>query len=454
MIALWAFVYVGTEARPAAQMVNTGTGSTRPYRTLFGGAAPGPTGNQSLIFNGAVFAGYDDDIFARGSGGPSSGGPNQPRVAGQFVGSQLSLNYQRRYATSTLGATAATANRYVTDSKDFVNTFAAGSVSFQGQPRPRTSYALQQSFSYRPYYTPALFPPTSTVGPSLEGETAPPFPDEVGGVPDDFTVASDRDGVRAVTLAQLQHRLSPRSSVQLRGQYGLTDFGAPDLDSVDNDRWGAAATYSYDMTRYLSARLGYGYRTYNTSAEDVGGNHDINIGVLFNRPFTIGSGRTVFSFTTGSTILRRERVAGSSESDGRFVARAIGTANLAHAFSATWQGNLSYAHTVGYQDGFTEPIEGDRFGASLGGLLTPSLDLAVSAGYVSGAVGLSERNFDSTLANARLRFALHPRAALFAQYFCYTYLYKDGVADHLLASPELERQGFRAGLNIWLPLVR
>jgi hypothetical protein len=78
----------------------------------------------------------------------------------------------------------------------------------------------------------------------------------------------------------------------------------------------------------------------------------------------------------------------------------------------------------------------------------------LSAGYVSGAVGLSERNFDSTLANARLRFALHPRAALFAQYFYYTYLYKDGVADHLLASPELERQGFRAGLNIWLPLVR
>ena len=126
----------------------------------------------------------------------------------------------------------------------------------------------------------------------------------------------------------------------------------------------------------------------------------------------------------------------------------------AHAFSAAWQGNVSYIHSVGYMDGFTEPVEGDRVVASLGGLIAPALDFSMSAGYMSGAIGLNERNFNTGIASARLRFALHTRAALFAQYFYYQYYYADGVADQVLPASELRRQGFRAGLNVWLPVLR
>jgi hypothetical protein len=408
-----------------------------------------------LILNASVFGGYDDDIFARGTN-PGSGGPGRPRVAGQFVGSQASLNYQRRFATATLMGSAATANRYVSESGDFLNTFAAASVGLQGSATARTTYVVNQSVGYRPFFTPSTFPAPSTVGPSVGGELEGAMQEQVGGLdsPDDFTVASDRDGIRYSTNGELRRRVTARSSMQFRGQYTVASFGSQDLDAVNNRRWLGSANYSYDLTRYLSARLGYGYRSFNTQAEGAAGNHDINVGLLFNRPFRIGSGRTVFSFTTGSTVLRRERLTGDSADGGRLTIRAIGSATLAHAFSTTWQGNINYVRSVGYLDGFAEPVEGDRVVASLGGLLAPALDVSMSAGYSSGAIGLRERNFNTTIANARIRYALHSKVALFAQYFYFQYSYADGVANNILAAPELKRQGIRAGLTLFLPVVR
>jgi hypothetical protein len=455
LLALLAGVSLGSAAPAGAQMVNTASGdsSSRPYKALFGGAAPATQGTQSLILNGAVFGGYDDDIFARGSG-PSPGAAGRPTVAGEFVGSQASLMYQRRYATATLTGSAATANRYVFDSKDFVHTYASGSIGLSGTPNSRTSYSLHQSAGYRPFYTPVPFPPTSPLGPSLSGELGAPLSEGTAvDTPDDFTIASDRESIRYSTYADAQRRVTQRSSLSFRGQFSTSNFASEDLQQADNRRWLAGATYGYDVTSYLSAQLGYAYRSYNSNAEGVAGNHDLNIGLLYNRPFTIGSGRTVLSFTTGSTILKRERLAGA-EGGQKLTIRAIGSANLTHAFSAAWQGSINYIHSVGYIDGFTEPVEGDQVVASLGGLITRSLDFSMNAGYTSGAIGLSERNFDSAIASARLRLALHSNAALFAQYFYYQYAYADGVADQVLPASELRRQGFRAGLNVWLPVLR
>jgi len=437
-----------------AQMIDpAGASSPGPYRTLFGGAAPQPQGPQSLIFNAAAFGGYDDDIFARGSG-PSQG-PGGAGVAGSFVGSQATLAYQRRYATTTVMASAATANRWVADSGDFVTTFAAGNVGISGAPNSRTSYMLQQSAGYRPYFTPVPFPAASPIGPSVGGEFSPALPGGLGvETPDDFTVASDRESLRMTSYGEVQRRLTPRSSLQGRAQYSNVNFASQELQNVDNDRWLAGATYSYDVTRYLSARLGYAYRSYRTDESGAGGNHDLNIGLLYNRPFTIGNGRTVLSFTTGSTILKRERLEGSQGGGSRLTVRAIGTANLAHAFTRAWQGNINYAHSVGYMDGLSEPVEGDQITASLGGLILPALDFSMSVGYMSGAIGLQDRNFDTGIANARLRLALHTNVALFAQYFYYQYAYADGVADQVLPASEMKRQGFRAGLNFWLPVLR
>jgi len=105
-------------------------------------------------------------------------------------------------------------------------------------------------------------------------------------------------------------------------------------------------------------------------------------------------------------------------------------------------------------DGLSEVYQGDQVMAGIGGLLTRRIDLSVSAGSVSGAVGLGERNFNTALGSVRLRAALTQKLALFAQYFYYQYSFANDIAAQLIVAPELERQGFRAGLSVWLPLIR
>lgn len=452
LLALCAGVCLATAVPVRAQMVNpdSGDSSRRPFSALFGGAADQPRGNQSLVFTAAAFGGYDDDIFARGQN-PNVG---TPRVAGTFVGGQASLAYNRRFAASAFTASTASAVRYLTDTGELVPTFASGSMGYNASLNSRTNLSLHQSLAYRPFYSPVVFPPTSTIGPSLGSAIEGAGPEDPGvGPPDDFTLASDRDGIRYSANGQLSRRLTPRSQLEFRGMYGRADFGGQALDGVSNNRWLAGVNYNYDITRDLGARLGYNYRTFGTQAGGTQVAHDVNVGLVFNKPLVLKRGQTVFSFTPGTTMLLRERLSDDTGGD-RFRVRVIGTANLTHTFTADWQGGLDYVHYVGFMDGFAEPVEGDRFGASVGGLITRALDFSMSAGYMTGAIGMQERNFDTTLGSARLRLALHTRVALFAQYFYYHYSYKSGVADQLLAAPELERQGFRAGLNFWLPLIR
>src|SRR5690606_9029099 len=98
---------------------------------------------------------------------------------------------------------------------------------------------------------------------------------------------------------------------------------------------------------------------------------------------------------------------------------ATGTAGLLHAFRGPWQAQLNYVRSVAVLDGLSEVYQGDQVMAGIGGLLTRRIDLSVSAGYVSGAVGLGERNFNTALGSVRLRAALTQKLALFAQYFYY-----------------------------------
>jgi hypothetical protein len=102
----------------------------------------------------------------------------------------------------------------------------------------------------------------------------------------------------------------------------------------------------------------------------------------------------------------------------------------------------------------TDPFIGDRVVASLGGFIGRRTDLYFSGGYVTGSFGLSDRNFDTAVAGARFRTALTRNLALFAQYFYYQYTFAESVAEDLFVPTAQERQGFRAGLTIWVPLLR
>ena len=80
----------------------------RPYRGLFGGGAPAGAG-QSLVFNGAVGAGWDDNVLAGQLGG---GGSNPTRAASGKLGTMsASLGYQANLGRFHLGASVGTGSR-------------------------------------------------------------------------------------------------------------------------------------------------------------------------------------------------------------------------------------------------------------------------------------------------------------------------------------------------------
>lgn len=450
---LVAVVWLAAAAGADAQQID-GADSSRPIRSLFGGATSETPTNQSLNLSGALFGGFDDDIFARGQ----NPGLGRPRVSGEFVGGQASLSYFKRLATATVQASGATSARYVTDSQELVPTFHSGTFQFGKEFGPRTSLQVRQLLLYRPFFTAAPFVGQSGTGATFPGSETGVGSDLGGGFDpslDDSTISSDRTAFQYATAVDLTRRLSPRSRLEFFGVYGQSDFGqSAETANVDNTRAQVRGRYVYDLTSFLAARLGYGFRRFGAQEGRNGVNHDIDIGLILNRPFQFRRGRTEFSATTGSTLLVRDRVSTAQGGGDRTLFRVIGTGQVRHTFQGDWIADATYTRSVGFLDGFLEPVQGDRVTTSLSGLLTRGLEFQMEAGYMSGAIGMQDRNFDTALAGARLRLALTQKLALFAQYFYFQYAYDDDVAAQLLVAPELERQGFRAGLTVWLPVLR
>src|SRR5690606_16366415 len=146
-------------AAPAA-----GQSSERPFRGLFG-RLPGSSEvrPQSLDFTASLFGGYDDDIFARGTG------PREPgrRLGGTYVGGQGVLGYERRTEAARFSATALTAFRWVTDTEELVPTHHGLRLGYVRSLSPRTTLALTQRAYYRPYFSVVPFAAPSTLDPTV-----------------------------------------------------------------------------------------------------------------------------------------------------------------------------------------------------------------------------------------------------------------------------------------------
>ncbi len=431
----------------------SGESNVRVFSSLFGGATSMRDGVHAVDFNASLFGGYDDDVLSRGSNSPR---PIDQRLSGTFAGVQASLSYRRRHARGAFAASARTSYRYLTAQQEVIPTYHAAGLSYGTSLSPRTRVSFNQRVAYRPFFSVVPFDTGSTLDPSL-GEIEPP---ELGGGDmgtdpgGDFALASNRRAVTFSGGASLTREISRRSSLQFSARYAAAQFLSSDVQGFNNLRWGVSGNYTYRISDYLGARLGYGYRRFEARTGTDSDNHDINVGLLYNQPFVFGRGRTTLAFSTGSTMLVRERVDETGSSGDRFVWRALGTATLAHDFVGPWQGQVSYIRAVGFLDGLNEPFIGDRVVASLGGMLGWRTDLFLSAGYVTGSFGLRDRNFDTAIAGGRIRTALTRNLALFAQYFYYQYSFDDSLASDLFMPGATERQGVRAGLTVWVPLLR
>ena len=118
--------------------------------------------------------------------------------------------------------------------------------------------------------------------------------------------------------------------------------------------------------------------------------------------------------------------------------------------SRSWNLGTSYRRGAGSVDG----LASDVATLDLKGLLTPRIELALSAGYFQSELGVSGplHRFATKYGSSQVQIALTRAVALYGQYMLYDY----SVGSSNLLAPGLasqqQRRGARAGLTLWKPL--
>lgn len=312
-----------------------------------------------------------------------------------------------------------------------------GGVGFSLGKRARVQ--LSQSLGYVPSYY--LVP-----GPSIETF------ENVGQLPDaavDFSLAK-RAAYTAGSNVSVTEQLSVRSSATVT--YGLhrTDYVNSEDPSLEG--WNAAARYSYNIVESLGVRVGYGRRSgqySNSSMTNRSFLDDLDVGVDFNRPFSIPfARRTTLRFSTGSTITQAGR------QPRRYV--MTGVASLNQALGRTGNASLSFNRGVNLVPGFTEPVFSDSVTLAVGGRLTKRLSLNASTALAMGNVGAStdQTRYRNYTGSSRLNIGLTSRSSMFAEYLYSRHDIGSAIERIATLPREQARQTGRVGFTVRVPVIQ
>ncbi len=417
------------------------TGTRRPYRALFGGAASDPSKHQIFDFTFSVAEGYDDNVLA-GVGVSTPGGAAEADLHGLFTVLQPAVSYAWNGQSVQFSAVAGSDLRYYQRAHEFLGSSHYGAVGLSAGSR-RTHVALNQSVTYSPSYFYGLFPP-------LGGDVAYP----VGGS-GDYAVNADQIVVYD-TSARFAQGLTSRSSLEFLGSFRYSD-----LSSLNAGRklqsYSAGGRYLYDLSRNATVHLGYIYRegqyAYTFTDRPLVA-HDIDIGVDYHRPLSF-SRRTRVEFGMGSSIVKTPYETNASTE--RLQYRVVGNAGLTHDMGRTWRARVEYYRGVSFIEAVRQPVFTNSVNTSLEGFLSRRTDLHIGGALSIGDAGLSalpQNNVRTYTANVRLRRAITANWALFGEYLYYNYdlgravVITDGVPS------SMTRNAARVGLSVWLPLVR
>lgn len=437
-------------ALPAGVRAQEGTPAdesevSRPFRGLFGLADRGRTG---LDLSASLFAAYDDNIAASLIGG----GTNDPRFqrSGEYGGGNAQLSYNWRGERSAFSAYGASAGNYYPDYQEpWVTSYSAG-LGFSRPFGRRNEFSASQTFAYSPYFIFGFFPEEPVI------DEPPVTPDDIS---PDLSV-SELKTLRYGTSLNLSRRLSRRASIT-----GYYSFAGTTFNEVRSDYQQHRGGFRFRrlVTEHLALRLGYGYRyvDYALVEEDdiprVTRSHDLDVGVDYSRALSV-SRRSRLSFGTGSNILVRDQGSGSPDAPTAASTRffASGFVRFNREIGRTWGLAINYNRSATFSEVLQNPVLSDAVTTSLAGLVGRRNEVKFLASYTRGDVGFAgvDNGFESYRASASWRRAMSRYAALYAQYFYYHYIFGNEVALPTGFVRELDRQGVRAGVTVWLPLVR
>src|SRR5262249_47509308 len=134
----------------------------------------------------------------------------------------------------------------------------------------------------------------------------------------------------------------------------------------------------------------------------------------------------------------------------------IGNANLSVGFGESWTAMAGYFRGFDFVGGLVGPMFVNGISGRLTGFVSKRIDVSVFGEYEYGTLGFdtSSSRYSNYTGSTRLRFAVTRNLAVYAAHLFYHYGF--GATAELpsgLAS-RLNRQSARAGLILWLPLVR
>jgi len=390
----------------------------RPYRGIFASGVDNST--HSVVGNGTLSAGYDDDLLADATGRdqPVS---NQQGILGQVSGG---LSYTLNVDRVSLNAGAGSTVRYYPSlEREYFTTHNAG-VNASARILNRPEVSLFGSANYQPVNFLSAFPALDN---SLTLENPEP----------DF-VPVESQYVAYAAGVSISQPLSRRMSVSASGTRRMAD-------RLETDFWSqsANAALRVQMTRDVALRLGYAVSEAHYEGRPTVVSHRPDIGLDFARALSL-TRRTSLSFGVGTD---------ATVSSGETRWRASGHVALAHEIGRSWVTRAAYQRGTRFIETITEPVFSDSVQASLSGLLTRRIQFTSIASASIGSAGSNSRQFDSYRGSAGLSVALTRYMNTGVDYAYYRYL-----MDPLIALPSgvpsnVNRQSIRGHISLWVPVL-
>jgi hypothetical protein len=215
------------------------------------------------------------------------------------------------------------------------------------------------------------------------------------------------------------------------------------------ERHTVSARLTHDLGRGLNAHAGYGYSDARYRQDDRYVNHNIDLGVDYNRSLSFSGRRTTLSFGTGTSASR----SGSVERRGSFRFRATGSAQLSHEIGRTWDASLAYDRGLRFSETWTEPLFTDTVTARVGGLVNRRSQIHVTARALRGN-GYSGGGAKSYSAVAGLTVAITRYVNTGLTYMYYQHQFASELSLAAGFPRSYEGQSIRASVTVWAPLFQ
>jgi hypothetical protein len=410
----------------------------KPFRGLFGGsdvAIDSGKNGQFLDLTLATYAAFDQNEQ------PESARLHDEAQSfyrtGWLSGVNAQLLYVRRQDRVAFFAGGGTNQRYDRAQNQWERLTDRGSVGIDAALSPRTRLRIAQVVTRSPYYQLGITGELLLVNnefDQLDAENA------------DYTLLP-RPAWTYATDASLAYDFSERASLEARYDHHYMSFSSEDLELRTQHE---SVMARYKTTPRSTFHVGYGYREGRYALAEQHRPtivHDLDLGADYVRPLPFAR-RAAVAFSIGSAVVS------TPGADSRFT--LIGDANLSFGVGESWTAMAGYYRGVDFVSGLVDPLFVNGISGRLMGFVNERTDVSLFGEYEFGTFGFhaASSRYSNYTGSTRVRFALTRNVAIYAAHLYYHYGFGAGAELPSGLAQRLNRQGARAGLIVWLPVVR